>query len=384
MREPLEIVIFGLSVTSSWGNGHATTFRALMRGLDARGHHVTFLERDLPWYSHNRDMPRVSYGRVCLYSTLPAMMRRFAKLVTNADLVIVGSYVPNGHAIGEWVARTAKGITAFYDIDTPVTVAALERGTCDYISRALICRYHLYLSFTGGPTLRKIERQFGARMVRTLYCSADPKIHSPEPRKPHWDLGYIGTYSEERQRWLDELLLTPAQQRRELRMVVAGAQYPKAVSWPANVDRIEHLSPGKHRRFYASQRFTLNLTREQMRRVGFSPSVRLFEAAACGTPIISDSWPGLETFFQPGKEILVARSRKDTLEYLNDVSDKERAALARNARNRILNRHTALHRALELESYVAELRGATQDSRGKVPASVREPVSVGVTEQPGY
>ena len=384
MRESLEIVIFGLSVTSSWGNGHATTFRALMRGLDARGHRVTFIERDLPWYADNRDMPRVPYGRVFVYSSVPRMMRRFGKLVANADLVIVGSYVPNGAEIGEWATRAAKGITAFYDIDTPVTLAALDRATCDYISRQLVPRYDLYLSFTGGPTLRRIERRFGARMVRTLYCSADPKIHAPESRKPRWDLGYIGTYSEDRQPWMDELLLCPAKAQSELRMVVAGAQYPKKLAWPSNVDRIEHLSPGRHRRFYGSQRFTLNLTREHMRRVGFSPSVRLFEAAACGTPIISDCWPGLDTFFQTGREILIARSRRDTLEYLSDISERERLALGRNARNRILRGHTAVHRALELESYVAELRGSASESRERSSSSVEEPVPVSVAEQTGY
>lgn len=382
MRESLDIVIFGLSVTSSWGNGHATTFRSLMRGLDARGHRVTFLERDLPWYSQNRDLPRVPYGRVHIYSSVPAMMRRFSKQIAAADLVIVGSYVPEGEQIGDWVTRTAKGITGFYDIDTPVTLAALERGSCDYISRRLVARYDLYLSFTGGPTLRRIERRFGAGAVRTLYCSADPEIHSPENRKPRWDFGYIGTYSEDRQPWLQEFLLAPARERREFRMVVAGAQYPKAVCWPANVDRIQHLPPGKHRRFYASQRFTLNLTREQMRRVGFSPSVRLFEAAGCATPIISDAWPGLDSFFQPGKDILVARSRRDVLEYLSDMTEQERGALGRNARNCILNRHTAVHRAIELESYVAELRGLRPQRNSA--GALEQPAPVTVAEQPGY
>ena len=382
MGDPLEIVIFGLSVTSSWGNGHATTYRALMRGLHARGHHVTFLERDLPWYEDNRDAAQFSYGDVCLYSSVRGAVRRFRKRIEDADLVIVGSYVPDGAEIGDWVLRTARGLTAFYDIDTPVTLAALERGKCDYVSARLIARYDLYLSFTGGATLRKIERRFGARHARPLYCSVDPKIHSPESRPARWDLGYIGTYSEDRQQPLEDLMLAPARQLPKSRMIVAGAQYPPEISWPKNVERIVHLAPGKHRRFYNSQRFTLNLTREQMRRAGYSPSVRLFEAAACATPIISDNWPGLETFFEPGKDVLIARTARDTVEYLHDLPEERRLSIGRNARDRILSQHTAVRRAMELESCVAELRGAPADSTRERSADTA-PVPVATAVQPG-
>ncbi len=362
MAESLEVVIFGLSVTSSWGNGHATTYRALMRGLAARGHRVVFLERDLPWYAENRDLPRLPYGCVHTYSSISSAKRQFRKLVTDADLVIVGSYVPEGVEIGEWVTQTAKGVKAFYDIDTPITLAALERRTCDYISAGLMSAFDLYLSFTGGPMLRRIERRFGAKRAEPLYCSVDPQVHSPERRATKWDLGYIGTYSPDRQKPLEELMLAPAREWKQSRMVVAGAQYPENVCWPPNVERVEHLPPDAHRRFYNAQRYTLNLTREKMRRAGYSPSVRLFEAAACGTPIISDNWPGLETFFRPTDEILVARSGRDVLEFLRDIPEKERLVIGASARKKILHHHTADHRARELESYVAELRGEHIDA----------------------
>lgn len=380
MKDSLNIVIFGLSVTSSWGNGHATTYRALMRGLHARGHRILFLERNLPWYAQNRDLPRLPFGKVHTYSDLAAMKERFRETVAEADLVIVGSYVPEGINLGEWVIRTAKGATAFYDIDTPVTLAALERGACDYLSPRLISRYELYLSFTGGATLRRVVR-LGARNAMPLYCSVDPKVHSPESRSPRWDLGYIGTYSEDRQEWMERLMLAPAREWKEARMVVAGAQYPAAIAWPSNVGRIEHLPPQKHRRFYNSQRFTLNLTRDEMRKAGYSPSVRLFEAAACATPIISDGWPGLDSFFQPGEEILITRSGKNTLEYLREFPEKDRVALGANARNRILRQHTALHRAIELESYVAALRGARSES--VAARSGRDAGMLTVAPQPG-
>jgi spore maturation protein CgeB len=348
----MNIVILGLSITSSWGNGHATTYRGLVRELSARGHRVLFLERDVPWYADNRDLPRPDYCRLGLYDTLSDLRRRFAAAVREADAVIVGSYVPDGVAVGEWVTRIARGVTAFYDIDTPVTLAKLARGDEEYLSPALIPRYDMYLSFTGGPTLRRIERQYGAPAAHALYCSVDPELYYPERRRRRWDVGYMGTYSDDRQPTLNRLLLEPARRAADARFVVAGPQYPKTIRWPDNVDRLTHLPPRKHRAFYNAQRFTLNVTRADMVVAGWSPSVRLFEAAACGTPIISDSWEGLESFFRPDEEILIARTTADTLRYLHELDEVERLAIGLRARQRVLRDHTAAHRAAELEGYL--------------------------------
>jgi spore maturation protein CgeB len=355
----MNTVILGLSITSSWGNGHATTYRALARQLAARGHAVTFLERDAPWYAQNRDLPSPSFAATHVYRSLAELRRRHGGLIRSADLVVVGSYVPDGVAIGEWVTGTATGITAFYDIDTPVTLAALRNGGSSYISKRLIPRYDLYLSFTGGPTLQRLEREFGARMARPLYCSVDVEGYFPEPREADWDLGYLGTYSDDRQPTLTELMLTPARSLAGCRFVVAGAQYPPALRWPANVRRIMHLPPHQHRAFYNAQRYTLNITRQDMIRAGWSPSVRLFEAAACGTPIISDYWDGLEEFFEPGREILVARGARDVSAYLHDLTDADRVAIGARARARVLARHTAQHRVEDLESYAADAAGTS-------------------------
>ena len=354
----MQIVIFGLSITSSWGNGHATTYRALVRQLAGRGHDVLFLERDLPWYADNRDMPRPSGGRTELYDSVAELKARFLGDVRDADAVIVGSYVPEGIEVGEWVTRHAHGVTAFYDIDTPVTLAKVSNGGADYVSRALIPKYDLYLSFTGGPTLERLEREFGARMARPLYCSVDPDQYAPESADASWDLGYLGTYSDDRQPSLTQLMLEPARRLRDHRFVVAGPQYPDDISWPDNVERITHLAPREHRGFYNAQRYTLNITRQDMIRAGWSPSVRLFEAAACGTAIISDYWDGLEAFFEPGREILIARTARDTAEYLHDVPEEERRALGTRARERVLARHTSEQRAVELETFTREARRA--------------------------
>jgi spore maturation protein CgeB len=355
MTKPLDIVILGLSITSSWGNGHATTFRALVRALSARGHNVCFLERDMPWYAEHRDMPNPPYGLTQLYKSVAELKTRFARKVMNAELCIVGSYVPDGIAIGEWVTRTCRGVRAFYDIDTPVTLAKLASGRNEYVTAWLVRRYDLYLSFSGGPVLRKIENELGSPMARALYCSVDPKVYFPEERKQKWDLGYMGTYSVDRQSSLDALLVEAARRSPKLKAVVAGPMYPRELAWPANVERIEHLAPANHRHFYNSQRFTLNLTRADMRDAGYSPSVRLFEAAACGTAIISDRWPGLETFFELDNEILTASSAEEVLTYLNLISEKDGRGLGERARLRVLAKHTSEQRALELEGYVAEV-----------------------------
>jgi spore maturation protein CgeB len=353
----IRFVFLGLSITSSWGNGHATTYRALVRELGARGHDVLFLERDVEWYRDNRDMPEPSGGRTELYRNLDELRDRYSSTIATADFVMVGSYVPEGIDVIDWVLSNARGASAFYDIDTPVTLTRLDRADCQYLAARQIPRFDLYLSFTGGPTLDRLEKEFGARAARPLYCSVDADQYFHEDVEHHWDLGYLGTYSDDRQPTLVKLFLAPARALPQRHFVVAGAQYPDGISWPRNVERITHLPPSEHRRFYNAQRFTLNITRADMVRAGYSPSVRLFEAAACGTPIISDSWPGLAAFFEPVSEILIARNHADTLRYLQDVTEEERLAIGARARQRVLARHTAAHRAGELESYARDVLG---------------------------
>jgi spore maturation protein CgeB len=352
----MRIVVLGLSLRSAWGNGHATTYRSLLGALARRRHDVLFLERDVPWYRDNVDAPHPEAGRLALYDDLDALRTTWRTAIAEADLVVVGSYVPEGPAVVDLVFDEARGVTAFYDIDTPITMAGLERDDAGYVRRAQVPRFDLYLSFSGGPVLETLERRFGAARARALYCSVDPCAHRPSPQAPRWDLGYLGTYSADRAAGLDMRLLEPARRRPSGRFVVAGAQFPEAVEWPGNVDRVEHVAPAEHARFFGAQRFTLNLTRAAMTEAGWSPSVRLFEAAACGVPVISDSWPGLEAFFVPGREIFVSRSADETLDYLVALPEAERQAVAAAARARVLSAHTADDRARELEAYVAECR----------------------------
>lgn len=347
----LNIVVFGLSITSSWGNGHAVTYRALLKALAARGHRVIFLERDVPWYRDNRDLPQADYCRIELYQELREVPARFGALVADADLVMLGSFVPDGAVLGEWITSVADGVTAFYDIDTPVTLAGLAERRIDYLTPSLIPRYDLYLSFTGGPTLALLEERYGSPCARALYCTADGDVHSRRDLPQDWALGYLGTYSKDRQPALARLLIEPARKLQDRRFVVVGAQYPRSLRWPRNLAHLPHLPPREHPAFYARQRFTLNLTRADMLAAGFSPSVRLFEAAACGTPVITDRWTGLDEFFRPDEEILIADAAADVLALLRDLPEARRREIGEAARRRFLAAHTPAHRARELETY---------------------------------
>jgi spore maturation protein CgeB len=312
MSHDLRFIVLGLSITSSWGNGHATTYRSLLPALARRGHQVQFLERDKPWYASHRDLHSLPDVPIALYESIPDLLTRFGRDLRQADVVILGSYVPEAPEIGAWLTRHAQGVVAFYDIDTPITIAALEaRRPCEYVSRALLRRYDLYLSFSGGSALRRLEA-LGARCARPLYCAVDPHHHRPVAQDLRWDLGYLGTYAEDRQPALQALMLDAADRSAgRRRFVVAGPLYPPSIAWPAAVDRIDHLPPAEHSAFYSAQRFTLNLTRADMRRLGYSPSVRLFEAAACGATIITDAWEGLSSFFEPFAEVLPASNMAD-------------------------------------------------------------------------
>jgi nucleoside-diphosphate-sugar epimerase len=250
------------------------------------------------------------------------------------------------------VQRLARGVTAFYDIDTPVTLAKLERHDFEYLSPEVIPGNDLYLSFTGGPTLERIERRYGSPMARPLYCSVDPEAYPALDVPKRWDLSYLGTYSDDRQPTLEKLLIEPARRLPHLKFCVAGPQYPDGIAWPANVERIDHLPPAEHPAFYAASRYTLNVTRADMIAAGWSPSVRLFEAAACATPVISDTWEGIDSLFEPGREIMLASTTDEVVDQLQ--SDADAAAIGRSAHDKVVSGHTAAHRASELERAIEE------------------------------
>lgn len=351
----MKIIIFGLSITSSWGNGHATTFRALCQALYQRGHRILFYERDQEWYAGNRDLPGPPYCEVRIYADWRDIVPSVRAELRDCDVAVVGSYVPDGIAALDEMLSSSAPVKAFYDIDTPITLRQLRTdGATSYVMKRHLPELDLYFSFTGGPVLRELEADFGVACAVPLYCSVDPVRYRELPVSAEFEceLSYMGTYAPDRQAKLEELLCRPAQQSPGKKFIVAGPQYPLSIQWPANVQRIIHLSPRYHPELYCSSLLTLNVTRREMVMTGYSPSVRLFEAAACGAAIVSDNWPGLETFFVPEAEVLLASSAGDVVRYIKDLGPGELREIGRAARQRVLASHTNQVRALEFENAV--------------------------------
>jgi spore maturation protein CgeB len=348
------IVVFGLTISSSWGNGHATLWRGLCRALAARGHRTVFYEQDVPYYAMNRDFTEVSGGELVLYAEWQDIRSRAARDLRDAEVAMVTSYCPHGLEATDLVREARRPLRLFYDLDTPVTLSRLSRGEAiTYIGPHGLGDFDLVLSYTGGAALDRLQADLGARRVAPLYGHVDPDVHRPVDPIPRFvsDFSYLGTYAEDRQAALEALFITPARRRPERRFLIGGAQYPQDFPWTDNIFFVRHLPPPEHPAFFASSRLTLNVTRQAMAEMGWCPSGRLFEAAACGAPILSDWWEGLDAFFEPGRDILVGRTSEDAVAAL-DLGDAELKRIAASARERVLAEHTSAKRARDFEAAV--------------------------------
>ncbi|HVN19037.1 MAG TPA: glycosyltransferase [Dongiaceae bacterium] len=345
----MRFLIVGLTVSSSWGNGHATIWRGLCKALSQQGHSVTFFEKDVPYYRNHRDLTRPDRYDLELYRDWDEVTERARVAAAESDCAIVTSYCPDARPASDLILDSGT-FAVFYDLDTPVTLDALSRaGEVSYIPEYGLEPFDLVLSYTGGKALEELSRQLGARRVAPLYGSVDPSSHRRVPLDDRFssDFSYLGTYAADRQSQLEELFLRPATRLPEKKFCIAGAMYPADFPWTSNTYFVRHLSPPEHPAFYSSSKMTLNVTRGTMAQMGYCPSGRLFEAAACGTPIVSDWWTGLEEFFQPGQEILIARTSEDVMDAM-ELSEDELKQLSLASQERALNEHTAAHRAAEL------------------------------------
>lgn len=367
----MKLVIFGLTISSSWGNGHATLWRGLCRELLRRGHRIVFYERDVPYYAEHRDLHELPRGgRLRLYRGWAEVAEAAARDADDADAAIVTSYCPDGLAASDLVLSSRTGRRVFYDLDTPVTLARLSAGQpVEYIGPRGLGDFDLVLSYTGGIALDELRTRLGARRTAPLYGFVDPEVHRPVPPASRYlaDLSYLGTYAEDRQEALEALFVAPARRLPERRFVIGGAQYPAVFPWTDNIHFVRHLPPGEHPAFFSSSHLTLNVTRRSMAAMGFCPSGRMFEAAACGTPLVSDWWTGLDAFFEPGREILIAHSTEDVIDAIA-IPDAERALIGLRARERTLEEHTAERRASLLLSLLDEI------GREGVEAAVAAPL----------
>ena len=347
----MKFVIFGLTVSSSWGNGHATLWRGLIAALARQGHEIVFFERDVPYYAEHRDLKRLGDGaELLLYPDWDAVLGRARAELRTADVAITTSYCPDAVEASALMLNEAPGACLFYDLDTPITLARLSSGERpSYLPPEGLAGFDLVLSYTGGDALEALRNRLGAQRVAPLYGHVDPSVHRPAPSDPVFraDLSYLGTYAADRQPALGALFIEPARQRPNLRFVLGGSGYPQDFPWTDNIHFVRHLPPPDHPRFFSSSRMTLNVTRADMAAMGYCPSGRLFEAAACGCPVLSDWWEGLDSFFAPGSEVLIARSTEEAIAAL-DLSDAEMARVAHAARERVMAEHTSDHRARDL------------------------------------
>lgn len=349
----MRFVIFGLTVSSSWGNGHATIWRGLCNALGQSGHSVTFFEKDVPYYRAHRDLTDPAAYSLELYSDWQESECKARNAVANADCAIVTSYCPDSGVASDLILDSSKGLRVFYDLDTPITLNALEREAgVDYIPPYGLAPFDLVLSYTGGRALTDLQARLGARRVAPLYGGVDPSCHQRVSLDPRFasDFSYLGTYAADRQHKVETYFLEPARQLPGKRFCIGGALYPDDFPWTQNTFFVRHVAPPEHPAFYSSSRLTLNVTRAVMAEMGYCPSGRIFEAAACGTPIVSDWWEGLDRFFEPGKEILIARSSDDVVRAVSNPA--EIGALARASQQRALDQHTAAHRAAELVALI--------------------------------
>jgi spore maturation protein CgeB len=350
----MKIAIFGLTVSSSWGNGHATLWRALLRSLSSMGHQTVFFERDVPYYAKTRDLHRGEGYELVLYDEWSSVEARARRELANADVAMVTSYCPDATQASDLVLSAKHLLRVFYDLDTPVTLERLARGEdVDYIPRDGLGGFDLVLSYTGGHALRDLQQLLGAKKAVPLYGSVDAASHRPvEPdAKYSADLSWLGTYAADRQDGVERLLVGAARRLPAKRFVVGGSMYPRDFPWTDNIWFLEHVPPPDHPAFYCSSRLTLNVTRGAMAAMGYCPSGRLFEAAACGTPILSDAWEGLETFFEPGKEIVIAETTEDAVGAIS-MTPAELARIGYAARRRTLADHTSDKRAEQLIKYL--------------------------------
>ncbi|ETR79254.1 glycosyltransferase [Afipia sp. P52-10] len=352
----MRFTIFGLTISSSWGNGHATLWRGLCKALAALGHSVTFYERDVPYYADTRDLDSLAKGELKLYRAWETIAAQARDDIENSDVAIVTSYCPDALHASDSILSQSRALRVFYDLDTPVTLAHLDADSeVPYIGPSGLSGFDLVLSYSGGHSLQLFKSRLGARRAAPLYGHVDPDLHRPSPPMPQFaaDLSYLGTYAKDRQQTLEALFIEPAGCQPDRRFLIGGAQYPNDFPWTSNIYFVRHLPPAAHPAFFCSSRLTLNVTRKPMAESGWCPSGRLFEAAACGAPVVSDAWDGIDTFFAPGQDIIVARNTRDILAAL-ELSDAELTAMARRARERTLAQHSSSVRARELVALVEQ------------------------------
>ena len=356
----MRIFVFGSSLTSSYWNGAATYYRGIYKNLAALGYDVTFAEPDIYERQKNRDTENIDYAEVVVYQT-PRDLERMLAYATNADLVVKHSGVGADDAYLEGAIlqlQSPETQVAFWDVDAPATLARVESNPADAF-RARIPRYDFVFTYGGGPPVIEHYTRLGARNCHPIYNALDPESHHPVPVDPALacDLAFVGHRLPDREKRVEQFFLHAAERAPELRFLLGGEGWG-GKPLPGNVRWIGHVGIGSHNRVNCSARMVLNINRESMADVGFSPPTRVFEAAGAGACLITDNWTGIETFFDIGREILVASSAEEVVAHLQGVNAEEARTIGQTMRARALREHTYSLRARVVDSILTYARPA--------------------------
>ncbi|WP_437990477.1 CgeB family protein [Sorangium sp. So ce145] len=359
----LDIAFFGSSLVSAYWNGAATYYRGILRALAARGHRITFHEPDAYDRQKHRDIEDPPWARVVVYSgTDPAEPRRLVEQARSADVVVKASGVGVFDELleAEVAALDRPGLTTiFWDVDAPATLERVRAAPSDPF-RAQIPRFNLVFTYGGGDPVVRGYEALGARRCAPIYNALDPETHLEVPPDPrfHCDFALLANRLPDRERRVEEFFLRPAAALPGLRFLLGGSGWQDKVM-PPNVRYVGHVYTADHNAFNASARAVLNVARDSMASVGFSPATRVFEAAGAAACLVTDAWEGIELFLEPGREVLVARSGDDVVEILRALTPERARAIGRAAKQRVLAGHTYAERARQVEALLARPDGAT-------------------------
>ena len=354
----MRIFVFGSSITSSYWNGAATYYRGIYKQLHALGHQVTFAEPDAYSRQQKRDSGDFSYVESIVYET-ESELHHLIRRACHSDLVIKHSGVGVfDQLLEECVLDCRTGMTrvAFWDVDAPATLARIENDPTDPFWR-LIPEYDCIFTYGGGPPVVEHYLRLGAANCHPIYNALDPETHHPVPPDPELrcDLAFVGNRLPDRERRVEEFFLRAAELAPEFQFLLGGEGWGDK-RLPRNVRWIGHVGTGDHNRVNCSARMVLNINRESMAGVGFSPPTRIFEAAGAGSCVITDRWTGVETFFEPGREILAAGNAEDVVCCLRSLKAEDARAMGSRMRQRALRDHTYKLRAKQFDFTVADTR----------------------------
>ena len=354
----MRIAFYGSSLLSSYWNGAATYYRGLLRDLARRGHHITFFEPDAFDRQFHRDMEPPDWAAVQVWPATETGARSAIAQAAAADVVVKASGVGVFDDLlleGVMAAARPHAIRIFWDVDAPATLAELRAAGPTHPLRRLVPSLDFVLTYGGGPPVVAAYEEFGARRCVPIYNALDPATHhsvAPEPRFEA-DLAFLGNRLPDREARVEEFLFHPATLLPRRRFLIGGNGWDSR-ALPANVVRLGHVYTREHNAFNSTPLAVLNIARDSMAAVGFSPATRVFEAAGAGACLITDAWEGLELFLKPEEEVLVARNGAEVAAQLSALTPARSRAVGAAARARILAQHTYARRGAAVDALLQE------------------------------